>query len=46
MDKVPIYLCCWYVLKAWRLHGIEKTKDVEMRDGIFQDFHDVFINHG
>ncbi len=34
MDKVPIYLCCWHVLKAWHLHGIEKIKDVEVRGGI------------
>jgi len=49
MDKVPIYLCCWHVLKAWRLHGTEKIKDVEVRGGILQDFHDVMymsINHG
>ncbi len=41
MDKVPIYLCCWHVLKAWRLRGIEKIKDVEVRGGILQDLHDV-----
>jgi hypothetical protein len=35
MDKVPIYLCCWHVLKTWRLRGTEKIKDVE-----------VSINHG
>jgi hypothetical protein len=49
MDKVPIYLCCWHVFKAWRLHGIEKIKNVEVRGGILQDFHDVMymsINHG
>jgi hypothetical protein len=49
MDKVPIYLCCWHVLKAWRLHGTEKIKDVEVRGGIPQDLHDVMymsINHG
>ncbi len=49
MDKVPIYFCCWHVLKAWRLHGTEKTKDVELLGGIFQDLHDVMymsINHG
>ncbi len=48
MDKVPIYLCCWHVLKAWRLHGTEKNKDVEVRGGILQDLHDVMymsINH-
>jgi len=49
MDKVPIYLCCWHVLKAWCLRGIEKIKDVEVWGGIFQDLHDVIyvsINHG
>jgi hypothetical protein len=49
MDKVPIYLCCWHVLKAWHLRGIEKIKDVEMRGGILQNLHDVMymsINHG
>jgi len=30
MDKVPIFLCCWHVLKAWCLHGTEKFKDVEV----------------
>jgi len=49
MDKVPIYLCCWHVLKAWHLRGIKKIKNVEVRGGILQDFHDVMyisINHG
>jgi hypothetical protein len=49
MDKVPIYLCCWHVFKAWCLHGIEKIKDVKVWDGIFQNLHDVMymsINHG
>jgi hypothetical protein len=49
MDKVPIYLCCWCVLKAWHLCGTEKIKDVEVRGGILQDLHDVMymsINHG
>jgi hypothetical protein len=49
MDKVPIYLCCWHVLKAWRLHVTEKIKNVEVRGGILQDLHDVMymsINHG
>jgi hypothetical protein len=49
MDKVPIYLCCWHVFKAWRLCGTEKIKDVEVQGGILQDLHDVmymFINHG
>jgi hypothetical protein len=49
MDKVPIYLCCWHVFKAWHLRGIEKIKDVEVRGGLFQDLRDVMymsINHG
>jgi len=49
MDKVPIYLCCWHVLKACCLHGTEKIEDVEVRGGILQDLHDVMymsINHG
>jgi hypothetical protein len=48
MDKVPIYLCCWHVIKAWHLCGIEKIKDVEVWGGILQDLHDVMymsINH-
>jgi len=49
MDKVPIYLYCWHVLKAWRLRGTEKIKNVEVWCGILQDLHDVMymsINHG
>ncbi len=49
MDKVPIYLCCWHVLKAWHLRGTGKSKDVEVQGGILQDLHDVMymsINHG
>jgi hypothetical protein len=49
MDKVPIYLYYWHVLKAWRLCGIEKIKDVKVWGGILQDLHDVInmsINHG
>jgi hypothetical protein len=49
MDKVPIFFCCWHVLKAWRLCGIEKIKDVKVWGGILQDLHDVMcmsINHG
>jgi hypothetical protein len=49
MDKVPIYLYSWHVLKAWCLHGTEKIKNVEMRGGILEDLHDVMymsINHG
>jgi hypothetical protein len=49
MDKVPIYLCCQNVFKAWHLCCIEKIKDVEVWGGILQDYHDVMfmsINHG
>jgi hypothetical protein len=49
MDKVHIFLCCWHVLKTWRLHGTTKIKDVEVRGGILLDLHDVTyisINHG
>ncbi len=49
MDKVPIYLCCWHVPKAWRLRDTEKIKDVKVRGGILQDLHDVMymsINYG
>ncbi len=48
MDKLPIYLCCWHVLKTWRLCVTKKIKDVEVCGGILQD-HDVMymsINHG
>jgi hypothetical protein len=48
MDKVPIYFCCWHVLKTWRLCGTKKIKNVEVRSGIFQDLHGVMymsINH-
>ncbi len=49
MDKVPIYLCCWHVLKAWHLRGIKKIKDVEVQGGSLEDLRDVMymsINHG
>jgi len=49
MDKVPFYLCCRHVLKAWHLCGIEKIKDVEMWGGILLNLLDVMymsINHG
>jgi hypothetical protein len=28
--NVPIFLCCWHVLKAWWLHATKKIKDVEV----------------
>jgi hypothetical protein len=49
VHKVPFYLCCWHVLKAWRICGTKKIKDVEVWGGILQDLHDVMymsINHG
>jgi hypothetical protein len=49
MDKVPIYLYCWHVLKTWPLHDTEKIKDVEVQGGILQDLHEgmyMSINHG
>jgi len=49
MDKVPIYLFCWHVFKAWCLRGTERIKNVEAWGGILQDLHDVMymsINHG
>jgi hypothetical protein len=49
MDKVPIYLYCCHVLKAWHLRGTEKIKNVEVQGGILQDLHDVMymsISHG
>jgi len=41
MDKVPIYLCSWNVLKAWCSRDTKKIKDVEVRGGILQDLHHV-----
>jgi len=49
MDKVPIFLYCWHVLKTWCLCATEKIKDVKVWGGILQDLHDVMymsINHG
>jgi len=49
MDKVPIYFCCWHVLKAWCLRGTKKIKKLEVWGEILQDLHDVMymsINHG
>jgi len=49
MDKIPIYFYCWHVFKAWHLRGTEKIKNVEVRNGILKDFHDMMymsINHG
>jgi hypothetical protein len=40
-DQVPIYLCAWHVLKAWRLHSMEKIKNNEMRCAILDDLHTV-----
>jgi hypothetical protein len=38
---VPIYLCAWHVLKAWRVHALEKIKDVVMRLAILDDLHAI-----
>jgi hypothetical protein len=40
-DQVPIYLCTWHVLKAWRLCSMEKIKDNEMRHAILDNLHTV-----
>jgi hypothetical protein len=39
--NILILLCAWHVLKAWHLHKMEKTKDVEVRRMIIHDLHDV-----
>ncbi len=38
---VPIYLCAWHVLKAWRIHALEKIKDVVIRLAISGDLHPI-----
>jgi hypothetical protein len=40
-DQVPIYFCAWHVLKAWRLHLMEKIKDNEVRCAILDDLHTI-----
>ncbi len=40
-DQVPIYLCAWHVLKAWRLCSMEKIKDNEMQCATLDDLHTV-----
>jgi len=40
-DQVPIYLCAWHVLKAWRLHSMEKIKDNEMQRAILDNLHTI-----
>jgi hypothetical protein len=40
-NQVPIYLCMWHVLKAWRLRSMEKIKDNEMQCAILDDLHTV-----
>ncbi len=40
-DQVPIYLCRWHVLKAWRLCSTEKIKDNKVRRAIVDDLHTV-----
>jgi hypothetical protein len=46
---VPIYLCAWHVLKAWRVCALKKIKDVVVHKAIFNNFHVilyVMINLG
>ncbi len=38
-DQVPIYLCAWHVLKAWRLHLMEKIKNNGVWPTILDDLH-------
>jgi hypothetical protein len=40
-DQVPIYLCAWHVLKAWRLHSMKKIKDNEVPHAILDGLHTV-----
>jgi len=40
-DQMPIYLCTWHVLKAWRLRSMEKIKDNEMQRAILDNLHTV-----
>jgi hypothetical protein len=40
-DQMPIYLCAWYVFKAWCVHSIEKIKDNGVWHAILDDFHNV-----
>jgi hypothetical protein len=40
-DQMPIYLCAWHVLKAWRLRSMEKIKNNEMRRAILDNLHTV-----
>jgi hypothetical protein len=40
-DQMPIYLCTWHVLKAWRLRSMEKIKDNEVQCDILDDLHTV-----
>jgi hypothetical protein len=41
IENIPIFLCAWHVLKTWHLHVMEKIKDVEVRQIILHDLHDV-----
>jgi len=40
-EQMPIYLCAWYVLKAWCVHSIEKIKDNGVWHVILDDLHNV-----
>jgi hypothetical protein len=44
---IPNFLCTWHVLKAWRLHSMEKIKDSKVRREVLDCLHIVlfmFIN--
>jgi hypothetical protein len=40
-DQVPIYLCAWHILKAWRLCSMEKIKDNGVQRVILDDLHTI-----
>ncbi len=40
-DQVPIYLCAWHILNAWRLRLMEKIKDNEVQRAILNDLHTI-----
>ncbi len=42
-DHVPSFFCTWHVLKAWRLHSMETTKDSKVRRAILDHLHMVMF---
>jgi hypothetical protein len=40
IKNIPIFLCAWHVLKAWRLCAMQKIKNVEVQRIILHDLHD------